>query len=493
MALPDLSRLGSHLDVVRDLGRVLRRLGISLAAAAPVVSAASAVPPAHRQPIRAFHLRKMRTPLGYAMRMFMFHDPVTEAEAREAVGDLLPALIESGLLQKSAEGAIVSPFILAVLDDIYILADDLAHGEEAVMGFGETTIALGGAAFPRRPLGRVLEIGCGSGTVAILLARAAAKVVATDISSRAVALARANAALNGVEGLDLREGDLFAPVKGETFDLIVSQPPFIPKPEGVADATFLYGGRRGDEIAISLLRGLLAHLAPGGRAVLFVEWPDVGDVPLETRLREAVGPGANLLVLRSQGNGLDAHAATYAAGLHPGLGPAFEAEALLRREHFDREGIRAVIPTLTVVERTAGAPGWTTVINTEPMSRVIFSSERLDKIIAARAVAADRARLLGATLRVPEGTVLSQEQVGPGAEVPSTLSARFPPKALIPQIDMTLELLGLVTSIHEAKTVREGIEHFAEMLEMPLDKALEQGAKAVEEALLHGLLELEKV
>ncbi|APR86305.1 Protein-N(5)-glutamine methyltransferase PrmC [Minicystis rosea] len=492
MALPDISRFATRLDVLRDLGRTLKKLGVTFAAAAPVVSAAGAVPPAHRQPIRAFHLRKMKNALGYAMRMFMFRDPVTEAEGREALGDLLPALLDVGLLGRSADGGIVSQFILVVLDDLYILADELAQGDEAVMGFGETTIALTGAAFPRRPVERVLEIGCGSGTSALFLARAARKVVATDISERAVAIARANAALNGVESLDLRQGDLFAPVAGETFDLIVSQPPFIPQPEGVADVTFLYGGRRGDELSLSLLRNLVAHLTPGGRAVLFVEWPEYGEIPLETRLRDAIGPNANLLLLHSQGNGLDVHAATYAAGLHPGLGPAFEAETLLRRAHFEREGIRTLTPSLTVVERTTGAPGWTASINIQQMSQVMFSSERIDKIIAARAVAADRDRLLSATLRMPEGTLLAQEQIGPGAEVPSTLTARFPPKALIPQVDMTMELLGLLTCVHEAETAREGILRFAEMLDMPVDQAMSQGGAAIEEALLHGVLELQK-
>jgi hypothetical protein len=284
-------------------------------------------------------------------------------------------------------------------------------------------------------------------------------------------------------------------VAGETFDLIVSQPPFIPQPEGVADATFLYGGRRGDELALNLLRQLVAHLAPGGRAVLFVEWPEYGEGTIEDRVRAALGPEGNLLMLRSQGNGLDFHAATYAAGLHPGLGAAFEAEALVRRAHFEREGIRAIIPTLTVVQRAPAGqtgPGWTASVNTDAMSRIIFSSDRLDKMFAARAVAASPERLLGATLRVPEGTTLSQEQVGPGAEVPSTLSARFPPKVLIPPIDMTMELLGLVTCVHEAPTVREGIERFAEMLGMPLEAALAQGGQALADALVHGLLEVEK-
>lgn len=491
MALPDLSRLASRPDLLRDLGRTLRRIGVSLDAATPIVSAAAEVPPALRQPIRAFHLRRMRDPRGYVMRMFMFCDPVTADEARAALGDAVAPLVDVGLLERREDGAIVSPFILGVLDDLFILSDDLAHGEDAVMGFGETTMAMCGAALSSRPAGRVLDLGCGAGTAALLFARRAKAVVGTDVSPRAVALARANVALNDLAGVDLREGDLFAPVAGETFDLIVSQPPFVPRPDGVAGSSTLYGGRRGDELALALLAALPKHLAPGGRAVLFIEWPEHGGDLLEQRLRDALGPDANLLVLRAPGNTLDAHAALYAAGLHPGLGAAFEAEALVRREHFDRAGIRAIVPTITVVEQAEG-PGWTGVVETEPLAKVAFTGDRIDKLLAARALAGNRDRLLAATLRVPENTLFAQEQIGPGAEVPSTICARFAPDALLPRTDMNLELLGLVTCVHEADTVRAGIERFAEMLEMPLAKAMQECGQAVREALLHGMLEVQK-
>lgn len=491
MALPDLSRLASRPDLLRDLGRALRRLDVSPDTAAPIVRAAAEVPPAQRPPIQAFHLRRMEDPRAHAMRMLMFGDPVTGAEAEAALGDLAAPLLDAGLLERREGGRVVSPLILGLLGDIFVLSDDLSQGREAVMGFGETTAALCAAAFPGRPIARALDLGCGAGTAALAFGRCAKTVVGTDISPRAVQLAGINAALNDL-AIDLREGDLFAPVAGETFDLIASQPPFIPQPEGVEGSTFLYGGRRGDEIAMRLLGSVTKHLSPGGRAVLFVEWPEYGDKPLAERLRDALGPGANLLILRMPDASLDAHAAAYAAGLHPGLGPAFEAEALGRRENFARQGIRALAPTVTVIERADGAPGWTALVPIEPLSRVRFTADRLDKILHARAVAASRSRLLATKLRVPEGTRFTQEQVGPGAEVPSTLAARFSPEALLPPLDMTIELLGLVTMVHEADSARAGIDRFAEVLEIPPAQALKQGAPAIEEALLHGLLEVPK-
>jgi hypothetical protein len=264
-------------------------------------------------------------------------------------------------------------------------------------------------------------------------------------------------------------------------------------PSGVDEAAFLYGGPKGDELSLALLRHVAPHLAPGGRAVLFVEWPDHGAEPLEPRLRKALGPdSANLLVLRMPPAGLDEHAAAYAAGLHPGLGKDFEEEALVRRRHFDQMGIRALLPSFVVLEKTAGAP-WTDAVPVKPRGAIEITGERLDRLLSARALITGKDDVLfSARLRVPAGTVLAQEQLGPGADVESTLTARFPPGALIAPVALTVELLGLLTSIHEAPTVRAGIERYLSESETeePLEAATTTLLGAVRRALVQGLLEV---
>lgn len=76
---------------------------------------------------------------------------------------------------------------------------------------------------------RALDIGTGSGCVAISLAKnlPEATVVSVDILAAALELAAQNGALNGVQ-VDFRLGSIFEPVAGERFDLIVSNPPYIP-------------------------------------------------------------------------------------------------------------------------------------------------------------------------------------------------------------------------------------------------------------------------
>src|SRR5690606_30189520 len=87
MTLPDISRLSALSTVtLRNFGKRLADIGLTTRAAQPVVAAVEALPPQLRRPARAWHLRRIQEKAGTAMRMLMFQDPVTEAEARAAMG-----------------------------------------------------------------------------------------------------------------------------------------------------------------------------------------------------------------------------------------------------------------------------------------------------------------------------------------------------------------------------------------------------------------------
>ncbi len=116
-----------------------------------------------------------------------------------------------------------------------------------------------------RPGETVLDLGTGSGVGAVFAARHAARVVAVDINPAAVRCARINALLHGQEQrIEVRQGDLFAPVVGERFDLILFNPPYYRgAPRDPLDRAF-----RSDDVIERFAAGLDGVLAPDGRAVL---------------------------------------------------------------------------------------------------------------------------------------------------------------------------------------------------------------------------------
>jgi release factor glutamine methyltransferase len=126
---------------------------------------------------------------------------------------------------------------------------------------------------------RVLDLCTGSGAIAVALAKElpAASIVATDVSEAAVAIARKNAARNGMgERVDVRVGDLWAPVGDETFDLIASNPPYIAStviPTLSAEVRrepvlALDGGADGMVFYDRICAQARAHLVPGGALVV---------------------------------------------------------------------------------------------------------------------------------------------------------------------------------------------------------------------------------
>jgi release factor glutamine methyltransferase len=127
---------------------------------------------------------------------------------------------------------------------------------------------------------RVLDVGTGSGILAITLAaeRPDVRVDAVDLSEDALAVARVNAARLGVgERVRFHQGSLLAPVAGARFDVIVSNPPYIAQDEVerlMPDVRLhepraaLDGGPDGLDLVRALLAGVGGLLAPGGTFVM---------------------------------------------------------------------------------------------------------------------------------------------------------------------------------------------------------------------------------
>ena len=135
-------------------------------------------------------------------------------------------------------------------DDSYLLAENL------IINTGE----------------KVLEIGTGSGIVAMYASQMTDKVVATDINFNAIELAEKNFTSNGIKNIELLLGNLFEPVKNQKFDVILFNAPYLPTEKSeILDDSLNYafdGGLDGRKVIDSFLNEVKNHLNRGGRVQL---------------------------------------------------------------------------------------------------------------------------------------------------------------------------------------------------------------------------------
>ena len=146
--------------------------------------------------------------------------------------------------------------------------------------------------------GDVLDVCTGSGALAIAAARAGARsVTAVDVSRRAVLAVRLNARLNGVR-VEVRRGDLLAAVPGRRFDLIVSNPPYLPgeAPPALGRGRHTEAGATGRVLLDRLIDAAPAHLRPGG-TLLVIHSSLNGETATLERMR-AAGLRAEVAVRR---------------------------------------------------------------------------------------------------------------------------------------------------------------------------------------------------
>ena len=142
----------------------------------------------------------------------------------------------------------------------------------------ELLVELALARLPRDRELRIADLGTGSGAIALALAheRPRAWVVATEASDAALAIARGNAQDSGIGNLDFRSGDWLAPLAGEHFDLIASNPPYIASDDPHLAAgdlrhepvSALASGRDGLDAIRVIVRDAPAHLVTDGWLLL---------------------------------------------------------------------------------------------------------------------------------------------------------------------------------------------------------------------------------
>jgi len=182
---------------------------------------------------------------------------------------------EGGLLERRG-GLLWSKIRFSSVDDQLYAHSAYPTADAEAVFFGPDTYRFVNllknelAPFPLHEENRILDIGCGAGAGGIAAALAAGgappDLVLADINPRALAFAKANAGLAGLDRVELAQGDLFAAVQGE-FDFVVANPPYL---VDAAARTYRHGGGElGSGLSERIVAEGLPRLSPGGRLSLY--------------------------------------------------------------------------------------------------------------------------------------------------------------------------------------------------------------------------------
>ena len=224
--------------------------------------------------------------------------------------------------------------------------------------------------------------------------------MATDLAPRALELTRLNAVLNDLANIETRAGSFLEPVRGERFDLVVANPPYVISP----DRDYLYrdAGLPGDELSRTLLAELPELLRDGGYACLQGNWIHGRDEPWHRPLARGLrGAGCDALLVRYGTWEPLTYAAAWLAPHHAD-GPDELREAVNRwRASFAAAGIEAISGAIVLLRRRPGPRHWRRAFSLADVPEGL--GERLPGIVAAHDRLEGGDDLVGARLRPAPG------------------------------------------------------------------------------------------
>ncbi len=429
-----ISALRADLDAARF--RVARLDALWGAAAAAALQRGNRVPASRA-------LAASDDPAAVLARLFVLGESVGAVELDAALPRLgLGGAVELELV--GLDGERVQPLVdlrpYAFVDphgagewwiasDLGELATGAALRIDHVLGVGGASTTLASLQFPD-DVDAVLDLGTGCGIQAMHARRFAGRVVATDVSPRALDYARFNAELNGLDGIEFRLGSLYEPVAGERFDRIVSNPPFVitPRVAGVPLYEYRDGGLEGDELVAAVVAGAAQHLEPGGTAQLLGNWEYRGGTDgLERAAAWATEAGLDAWAIERETLDPARYAETWIrdGGTHAGTGD-FERLCAAWLDDFARRDVAEVGFGYLVLRRPDGTPPFRRAERASaPLDGVAGIGGHLSATLAAvdRIAALDDAGLLALPLTVA-ADVTEERSHWPGAEDPSVIVLR---------------------------------------------------------------------
>jgi methylase of polypeptide subunit release factors len=428
------------------------------------------------------------TPLATLVRLLFLQLPVSADEAAESLGtEGVQALEVTGLAQVGDR--VVPRARILPIGKILLASDGFSRDGDDPADYVATytpTARVLDSLTPRPRVDRALDVGTGSGIHALLAAQHARQVIATDVNPRAIAYTELNAALNGLSNVECRQGSLFEPVAGETFDLITCNAPYVVSPERrwvYRDSEFSE-----DEVSQRVILSAAEHLAEGGYAAMLVSWLAFDEEnPDERVVAWAEASGCDSWILST----LSSDPLTHAAEWNSHLGGDALGEALDEWSgYFDSLGVQLVSEGAVVLHkrRDGGHTARVDELDEEELDdaggqilRAFESRARLDeasgddRLLEARVGVASSLRLdrqlepsggravdVEGSVELTEGTKHAVDASADVQEVVASLDSRMRVSEVI---DTTADRLGLLDDEVEALRT-DAVDVIRDLLEL---------------------------
>lgn len=425
-------------------------------------------------------------PTSSAIALLLLSRPVPRASFAAA-----DALIALGLATE--EGDMLVPRARIVpTEGIYLTFDTFSQGlddpEGWVASFSPTAYWLASLTVRRR-VARALDIGTGNGVHALLAARHAGSVVATDVNPRALAFTEISAALNGITNVETRLGSLFEPVAGETFDLITCNAPYVISPE--RRWQYRDAGLPGDEVSRRVVTAAADHLADGGFASVLVSWlAESEDEPDEHVHEWLEGNGCDAWILGLSGSDPLDHAAGWNEHLADEPG-GYDAAMDEWGAYFDALGAEWITEGAVILHRRAGDHHIVRADSADE-DELEFASDQIERVFTALAELARHGEdaVLDRRMRLVEDARFEQELDRTGAVTSTTLLLD---EGTCPDFELDLETAEVLTALDGATTLEQAVQRVVRREELSKREAAELRSDVfalARDLLEQGVLEL---
>lgn len=463
--LPDKNRLAELRRFFDDSGydtdTLTKRLG-------------AARPPAAGEEHRMLYRTRAVTAENAVIRLFLLGTSIDEATAKESIPKSILELCSKAGLLETAGGRVRACIVIVPIGGLLFASDAFrVLGTDKAADF-VLPASTHSANFLRRltmrtPVDSMLDLGCGCGIHALCAAEHSGKVVATDLSPAAVRYTEFNARLNGIDNIECLTGNLFEPVAGRRFDLIVSNPPFVMGP----DAQFTYRDNplELDEFCRQLIREAPTHLTEGSYLQMLCEWAEIKGQSWTERLSAWMrGIGCDAWILHSSSRDPASYVAQRSAdisGTQPGSDRTYDDWV----GYFEKNEVTAIHAGM-IVSRRRNGQNWFHVqgiagdVETDAGEAVLQGLAACDFLDLCN----DDDSLLEATLRLAPELTLEQHfarrdnEWNPGKNL-LRLAGSLPADAEVDD-----PVLAFLNQIDGQKTIRECIEKFSDITGAPSKK-----------------------